>query len=151
MPGAYHSELWKQSWTAAEVEAAGASVACGCAVLPAKHCGGGGGAWNQTDECARSQALLSSRRPSAPRRTWGQTPTSIRSNLPALCGASCAAQEDIIDESLKLFRAQVFFKNFEVRPRACPPVPVACLPTLSRCLTSRLCVLACVRFQRRRI
>ena len=56
MPGAYHSELWKKSWTAAEVEAAGASVACGCAVLPAKHCGGGGGAWNQTDECARSQA-----------------------------------------------------------------------------------------------
>jgi hypothetical protein len=37
--------------------------------------------------------------------------------------ASSAAKDDIIDETLKLFRAQVFFKNFEVRPRARPPVP----------------------------
>lgn len=117
MPGAYHSELWKKSWTAAEAEAAGASVACGCAVLPAKHCGGGGGAWNQTDECAqRSQALLSSRRPSAPRCTWAR-PSTLLDRVYMLCGASCAAQEDIIDEALKLFRAQVFFKNFEVHLR----------------------------------
>lgn len=51
MPGAYHSELWKKSWTAEEQQAEGASVACGCAVLPVKNCGGGGGAWKQADEC----------------------------------------------------------------------------------------------------
>ena len=80
MPGAFHSEQWKKSWTAEEIEEAGLSVACGCGVMPAKNCSGGGGAWAQADE----------------------------------------TKEDIIDETLKLFRAQVFFKNFEVHPRAQP-------------------------------
>ncbi len=53
MPGAHHSELWDKNWTAEEQEAAGASVACGCAVLPVKNCAGGGGAWNEADECAQ--------------------------------------------------------------------------------------------------
>jgi hypothetical protein len=41
-----------------------------------------------------------------------------------------AAKEDIIDETLKLFRAQVFFKNFEVRVRPPPTRRIAGPPEL---------------------
>ena len=47
---------------------------------------------------------------------------SVRPAPPRAAGltraSACAAKEDIIDETLKLFRAQVFFKNFEIKTPA---------------------------------
>ena len=48
--GAHHSALWDKALTDAEKEAARLTIACGCGVMPAKGCQGGGGDWHEADE-----------------------------------------------------------------------------------------------------
>ncbi len=43
------------------------------------------------------------------------TIVSIMSSLPAFCNAADQSQQDILDETLDLFRANSLFRNFEIK------------------------------------
>lgn len=67
--GAHHSALWDKAFTDEKCEAARLTKACGCGVMPAKGCSGGGGDWLEADEGAPAAPAPAAQRPD-PRTAW---------------------------------------------------------------------------------